>query len=398
MAFTGEKMNTDFTNDQALSIMLDALLNFEIKEIPSDIRFWMIRTKKGYFYREFVSFNYVAAAWNTITSETSFSDATLDTLNETIKRDYPEIKRPTFVVNKCRSFIHDIKIGDILIIPSASSKQVTFAYAGEYYEDDSKTYELEQDIISKIEGKEININEVVCPYKKRRKIVPIRTISGEKLNHHLFKSISSYHGITNLDSQGAIILDHLYNCYSYNDDTRLVFHVAKTGQITSREFSGFLYSVNSILSASGIDEMAISTQASVHSEGDIVFTIKEIYNWFSNNYLALIAIAVVLGGGKFLTVELPGIPNIIKTILSIKTEHEKNKEELKGMQLDNLNKALELHEKLSRSGVSLETLEGSVEILSHCRDTMQITPIETCTEPPINSSEIEETDDEESEE
>ena len=387
-------MNTEYTNEQSLSIILDALLNFEVKQIPSDIRFWMIRTKKGYFYNEFVSLNYVAAAWNTVTSETSFSEATLDTLNQRIKEDYSEIKRPTFVVNKCKSFIHDIKVGDILIIPSASSKFVTFAYAGEYYEDDTKTYELELDVISRIENKDINIDDVVCPYKKRRKIIPIRTISGESLNHHLFKSISSYHGITNLDSLGPIILDHLYNCYSYNDNTRLVFHVTKPGQITSKEFSGFLYSINSILSASGIDEMAISTQASVHSEGDIVFTIKEIYNLLSNNYLSLVAIAVVLGGGKFLTVELPGIPNVIKNILSIKTEHEKHKEELKGIKLDNMNKAIEFYDKLSKSGVSLETLENSVDILTNCRDTMQITPIETVPNVPVISSDTEETENE----
>lgn len=30
--------------------ILNAILNFEIKEIDSETRFWMIRTKKGYCY------------------------------------------------------------------------------------------------------------------------------------------------------------------------------------------------------------------------------------------------------------------------------------------------------------------------------------------------------------
>lgn len=47
---------------------LDAILNYKIKIIDKETRFWMIRTKKGYFYNEFVSNNFIALAWNTITS------------------------------------------------------------------------------------------------------------------------------------------------------------------------------------------------------------------------------------------------------------------------------------------------------------------------------------------
>ena len=47
--------------------ILNAILNFEIKEIDSETRFWMIRTKKGYFYDEFIANRFVAVAWNIIT-------------------------------------------------------------------------------------------------------------------------------------------------------------------------------------------------------------------------------------------------------------------------------------------------------------------------------------------
>ena len=60
---------------------------------------------------------------------------------------FKEIHRPSTVINKCHSFINDIKANDILVIPSAKSSYVTFALAGEYYEDDSKTLELEQNVI-----------------------------------------------------------------------------------------------------------------------------------------------------------------------------------------------------------------------------------------------------------
>ncbi len=237
-----------------------------------------------------------------------------------------------------------------------------------------------------------------CPYKKRRSITIIRTVRGEELNYHLYKAISSYHGITNLDSYAEIILDHLYNYYSYNNITRLVFHVGKPGPITSREFSGFLYSVNSILCAPEIDEMAISAQASVHSIGDIVFSIKEIYNWFSNNYLILVAIAVVIGGGKVLTAELPGIPSIIKDFISIKNEKARNEAELTKLQLENLEKALEIEERLKQNGVSSDELIAHLQTLNKCKSSMQIKPIvSSCNPSLLSTDEVEETDDAEEE-
>ena len=44
--------------------VLNAILNYKIPEIPEDTRFWMIRTKKGYFYNEFIGKKFVALAWN----------------------------------------------------------------------------------------------------------------------------------------------------------------------------------------------------------------------------------------------------------------------------------------------------------------------------------------------
>lgn len=197
------------------------------------------------------------------------------------------------------------------MIPSEGSRYITFAYAGEYYEEPSKTYELETNVIGRIEDRELQINEVSCPYRKRRRITPIRTVKSDIINYHLLKAISSYHGISNFDDYGTIILDHIFNCYTFKNDMRLIFHVSKTESITSKELSGFLYSINTILSTNGVDEHDISAQASVHSVGDIVFTIKNFITWMSSNYIWFIALAAIIGGGKFLTVELPGLPKII---------------------------------------------------------------------------------------
>lgn len=364
----------EVTNSTAF---FDAMLNFKITEVNSETRFWMIRTKKGYFYKEFIEKNFVALAWNTITSASNFDKDNLEPLADSILVDYLEIKRPTLVINKCKSFIHEIKAGDILVIPSAGSKFITFAVAGKYYEEDSKTYELEKSVTERIERHDVSFDDVTCPYKKRRRITPIRTIKGDSINHHLFKAITSYHGICNLDEYGDIILDHIYNCYSFNNKIRIVFHVGKTDPITSKEFSGFLYSVNEILTSTGIDENDISTQASVHSVGDIVFTIKNIVQYLSDNYIWFIAFAVIIGGGKFMTFEFPGLPSIIRDFISCRYENDLRKEEVINARLENEMKVIELKERMRNSGITEEKLQeliSPIETLSKSSHSMLITP------------------------
>ena len=162
-----------YTDELALLNLLD---KFEVPIIPQNTHFWMIRTKKGYFYNEFLSKRFVALAWNNITHKTDFSESNRDSLKDDVLMTFKEIHRPSTVINKCYSFINEIQTNDILVIPSVKSSYITFALAGEYYEDDSKTLELEQNVIYRIDNHDVDINDVSCPYKKRRRITLLRTV------------------------------------------------------------------------------------------------------------------------------------------------------------------------------------------------------------------------------
>lgn len=163
--------------------ILDGMLNFSVPTIPENTRFWMIRTQKGYFYNEFITKRFVALAWNLIDESTDFSEKSREFLKDDILIEFEEIHRPSTVINKCFSFIHEIKEWDILIIPNAGSQYITLATAGTYFEDSSKTVELEHRVISKIENNDVDIDDVSCPYKKRRHIHLLRTIKNEDLNY-----------------------------------------------------------------------------------------------------------------------------------------------------------------------------------------------------------------------
>ena len=56
--------------DYASIIELGDYLNtFKIPNIPDDTNFWLIRSKGGYFYNEFISQKFVALGWNYITKD-----------------------------------------------------------------------------------------------------------------------------------------------------------------------------------------------------------------------------------------------------------------------------------------------------------------------------------------
>ena len=58
---------------------------FNIPKIDEDTNFWMIRTKRGFFFDEFVTQGFIAIGWNSITGSmvsTSLSKYQTDRLKE----------------------------------------------------------------------------------------------------------------------------------------------------------------------------------------------------------------------------------------------------------------------------------------------------------------------------
>lgn len=377
--------------------VLNAILNYKIPEIPEDTRFWMIRTKKGYFYNEFIGKKFVALAWNNITEDTDFSEQSRDSLKDSVVLEYPEIKRPSTVINKCTSFINDVKPKDILVIPSAKSAFVTFAFAGEYFEDESKTVEIEKTIIYRIDHKDVVINEVSCPYRKRRHIIPIRTVRSEEINYSLYRAISNYHGISNLDNYSRYILSMIYNAYAYQNNVNIIFNVRKHGAIGPRLLSGILYGTTNYLCDIGIGEPKISTQVNISSPGPIDFSIIDIYNWLKLNYLPLLGILAIAGGGSFLTFKFPGVPQVIKDIFTIPDEIKKKKLETEKVELEVIEKKIEIIERIKSSGINPEDLKKSIDVIMDSTTELDVQPIEAMDVSPTDIAESSEEDESEDE-
>lgn len=354
--------------------LLESISSFEVPVIPDDTRFWMIRTQKGYFYQEFMSKEFVAIAWNNISESTDFSEQARERLSDDIMLNYPEIQRPSTVINKCHNFICEVKEGDILVIPSKGSEYITFALAGQYYEDNSKTVELENKVIYRIKNNDVDINDVSCPYKKRRVITILRTVRSEQLNYSLYRAISNYHGISNFDTYAHQILNCLYNCYVFKGSAVLVYNVTKNTPIKPRELSGLLYSNTECLSKI-IDEDKISTQVSLNSPGDAIYILEDIYTFAKDNWAAIFGLLVFLGGGSALSFHVNGIIDVIKSILSAPADIRIKKATATEKELEVLNKKLEIYEKIKASGINPEDLAEPLDTLYKNTMSLETKPI-----------------------
>ena len=351
-------------------------LEYTIRNISDNKRFWMVRTKKGFFFDEFIDNNYVALGWNTITQENDFGKSQEEVLKESIKNWYGD-SRPAGAINKCKSFIYDIHVGDYILIPNSGSEKIAIARAGEYYEDEKKGVKDELDVIPKIDNDEKEIIKVKCPYRKRRHIEVLKIISPALMSYNLRQAISNYHGLSNLDKYGEYILNCLYDCYIYKDNLNIAINVKQKNPLKPRQISKLLYSFTEfVCSISDVDN--ISTTINLNSPGSVRMKLKNAVLNITKAKWPLIFIFIAITGGKVKDAELPGIIGTMReakmlniTVEKEKIELEKEKEEVKTQQIENMAKVLELYKAAEEEGVDIEYILQQLETLNSLNEDLQ---------------------------
>lgn len=355
---------------------INAALEYTIRNIDENKKFWMVRTKKGFFFEEFVADKFVALGWNTVTKETDFGKSQEENLKDSIKNWYGD-SRPAGAINKCKSFIFDIQVGDYILIPSSGSEKIAIAIAGEYYEDEVKSVRDELTVIPKIDNDEKEIMQVKCPYKKRRHIEILKIVSPKVMSYNLRQAISNYHGLSNLDKYGEDILNCLYDCYIYKDNLNIAVNVKQVNPLKPRQISKLLYSFTEfVCSLSNADD--ISTTINLNSPGSVRMKLKNAVLAIDKAKWPLIFLFVVITGGKINDTESYGIIGVIRSIKTLdisvekeKVELEKEKEEVKSQQIENMAKALELYKAAEEEGVDMEYVLQQLETLNSLREDLQ---------------------------
>lgn len=362
-------------------MMLDSLLNRTIPKIKENIHFWMVRTQGGAFYSEFYKDKFVAFGWNYIDKQTDLKDKTL---SDRVEAKYG-MKQGNRAIKKCDLFMNSIQENDIILIPNRRLEEIIIAVAKEYYEEDECSIEDEKDVLWKLKNERHLLKEVKCPYKKRWKIDVLKTVKGDKLNYHLYKTLRNYNGIDDIDEHAAYILSLIFDVFFYSDDLYIALRVNQQKDIGLADLSGVLYGSLQYLSHF-VEKEKIISKVSVCSEGDIIFVVKEIFDYVKEYGPTFVYTFLGLFGGTYGIIKLKEVPEFIKNIVTIKEKYKQEKietkmkqEELSSKELENEQKRIELEQKklelslaLKRQSINGLPTEAEAELIVQAREPLNV--------------------------
>ena len=351
---------------------------FNIPSISESTNFWMVRTKRGFFFDEFINHEFIAIGWNSITSDMirpSLSKHQIDDLKESIKEDYGENK-PGTALNKCIRFCHEIKNGDIAVI--VDNGRVAFAYIRDYYEDTSPLFTVEQeiDVHRQIEKSNVCLGAFACPYVKRRKIEVIKVMGeNDTISPYLQSAIArNWHSLSDLNEHSETVLSGCFDTFIYRGNLTLTFRVKKRSSINVFDLSTFV--LNAAIILSYVHPENVNVKTTLHSPGDIVL---QVWNFVQDNALPLLMCYMSVFGGKAGDYEFHSIIGIIKSLINSKYNKDKQALELRKLSAEaDLLEQQALEKKLDnierQKQLQLTSIDTYSEELSVASNNLEIAP------------------------
>jgi hypothetical protein len=200
-----------------------------IAPIPDNRRYWLVRTQSGSYYSSYLKYDYIALGHN----EIKLSD--IDNLRKVTNNDeklifkelkkicesiYNEESRPGLIASQIFRFVFEIKKGDIVIIPSENSEDISIGTV-------SQTPVLQTS--------EIEMDRTECPFNKRKSVVWNKSLSRDSLDPYLYRVLQAHQAINDIGFYGETIERTLGNFFIKNNAGNLVLDVATTDGINAKE-------------------------------------------------------------------------------------------------------------------------------------------------------------------
>ena len=264
--------------DKMMDNNLLSLLNIPV--VPENIHYWIIRTNGGDYYDDFILHNYISISWDYVSLNILYNknDDEIKRLieiyekNSTLKEDSDDESdgttkgKITAILNKINRFVFEIDKGDIILIPSKNSDRITIAeVSGDVYETENyvETY-LQANPTTEI---------VPCPYRKRRKIKILKTITKGQMDIYLAKGFNSQHALSNMDEYAPYINRTIYNIYSKGDELHTTLHAGHPNGLTLKELIEFSTQLEKAASSIAqqceipFDSSQVEVKLNIHSPG-----------------------------------------------------------------------------------------------------------------------------------
>lgn len=304
-----------------------------IPEISSETKFWMIRAKRGFFFDEFLSNEFIAIGWNSIKYskiKDGMSEEQEEVLKEEIKDEYGE-KVPGAALNKCIKFCYELKVGDIAMI--VDHHRVAFAMIEEYYEEENPLFtpDFERKVHKDIESARYGIDKFRCPYIKRRKIQVLKILNEDAvMNPYLYKALAvNRHSLSDLGDYAETILSGCFDSFIYDGKLTITFRIMQKSDISAIVLADFVSSAARIISNNQPEKVTVKT--TLHSPGDVLL---QIVDYAKENAVALTLCYIAIFGGKAGNYEFNSVISIIKDFIDRKFNAQKKQLELEKLQAE----------------------------------------------------------------
>lgn len=268
-----------------------------IEAIPQNKKYWIVRTEGGEFFESFTTFNYVALGHEEISlkkiddlkKSTSNLDELRFKLKEIIENVLPD-RNAGLIAGQLVRFIYEVKKGDIVIVPSEGSAFISIG-------------EVEQ--TSLLEVSDNDVDRTGCPYRKRKKIKWIKTVSKRSADILLRNAMQSHQALNDITHFGGIVERSIGDFFKIDDETSLIINVNRVSDVPAPDLlyfgSDILRFTEGLIKHYHLDFNIsdIQIKINVNSEGKTQFLSK-------NGRLILLVGLVVIGitgGGLKVNVE-----------------------------------------------------------------------------------------------
>lgn len=207
--------------DYSFSDILNA-----ISAISSQRKYWMVRTMAGAYYADFIRNNYIAIGYNEISLQQlnnlpQSNKQAKDALKALYEDAYPENRSSGHPVSQLLRFAREVRIGDIVIIPSESAMHVAIGViTSEMYE----VEELDPDVDNR------------CQFKKRMRVDWKSFSRRKKLSPSLQMMFVSRHPISDVTSYAPYIDSQICDCYLKDEEMNLVLKISTRRNVDWDDF------------------------------------------------------------------------------------------------------------------------------------------------------------------
>ena len=327
-------MNNEFVENNK-----ELLERLGISIFPEDRKYWFVRTQGGKYYNTFDKEGFIGIEWDEISDLELINKRDEDALKEEVVHYYPKVDKPGYVVGQILRFAHNIKKGDIVLIPSENS---TWINIGEVQNDEMYIYEEEEDFEDLLYSLDEEESEKKQILKKRKKVKWIRSVKKSDLDPSLYSIIYSHAAVANVEKYSDFIDRTISQFYIKGDEASFTYKVNKKRNIPYSDMRAFLRANDNIFDYlnANVEEFNIDDlifKINVQSKGPIQFKGK-ISSVLASGLLisALFGSDISFEGFGFsFQMNTEGLPKLLREINEMNNNENEELDKLK----EDINKA-----------------------------------------------------------